>query len=165
MNAHANQSQIDVTEHDVAAACRYAMVIEWSEEDAVFVVSVPDLPGLHTHGATREEAAVMGDEVIALWIAGARATGRPVPSPRFSALNADNQGDVDAQRIRTVRQRLNASQSDFAEMLNVSVGTVRSWEQGLRTPDGASRRLLDIAERKPDLLLQFHAEAVTGRGD
>lgn len=30
---------------------------------------------------------------------------------------------------------------------------VRSWEQGVRTPDGASSRLLDIAERHPEALL------------
>jgi DNA-binding transcriptional regulator YiaG len=143
---------IDVTEADSAAARRYALVIEWSGEDDAFVVSVPDIPRLYTHGATREEAATAGNEVIALWIAGARETGVAVPPPEFSALRADAVRD-EGPRIRQIRRRLGVSQKQFAEILGVSVGSVRSWEQGLRRPDGASRRLLDIAERHPEVLL------------
>ncbi|MDF3040340.1 MAG: hypothetical protein K0Q71_3046 [Thermomicrobiales bacterium] len=143
---------IDVTEADDAAALRYALVIEWSTEDQAFVVSVPDIPRLHTHGATREEAAAMGNEAVALWLAGARETGIRIPPPSFSALRK-RPAAPDAERIRQIRQRLDLSQQAFAEMLNVSVATVRSWEQGVRTPDGASIRLLDIAERHPEALL------------
>lgn len=144
---------IDVGEEDAKAALRFAQVIEWSPEDDAFIVSVPDIPGLHTHGATRAEAANMGNEAIALWIAGARETGVPMPTPTFSALNPSTAIADNAERIRRIRRRLDASQREFAEMLNVSLGTVRSWEQGLRTPDGAARRLLDIAEHQPDVLL------------
>ena len=59
----------DLTPDEIAAAHRYAIVIEWSPEDDAFVVSVPDIPNLHTHGSTREEAAMMGDEAIAVWLA------------------------------------------------------------------------------------------------
>ena len=79
---------LDITQDDVEAALNYAVLIEWSAEDEAFVVSVPDIPGLHTHGATREEAATMANEVIALNIAGARADGSRIPAPRFSALRA-----------------------------------------------------------------------------
>ena len=143
----------DVTPEELEVARPYAIVIEWSPEDDAFVVSAPDLPGLHTHGATREEAATMGDEAIAVWLSADRSSGLPTPPPRFSALRAEIQRDLEAERIRQVRRRLDVSQRDFADMLNVSVGTVRSWEQGLRTPDGASLRLLDIAERQPEVLL------------
>jgi len=34
----------------------YSMVIEWSDEDQVYIVTVPELPGCRTHGATYEEA-------------------------------------------------------------------------------------------------------------
>ena len=47
---------IEVREEDARAALRFAQIIEWSPEDDAFVVSVPDIPDLHTHGATREEA-------------------------------------------------------------------------------------------------------------
>jgi hypothetical protein len=59
--------EIAVTDEDRAAARRYAAVIEWSDRDGVYVATVPDIPNLHTHGATREAAATSchpGDRVI-----------------------------------------------------------------------------------------------------
>jgi predicted RNase H-like HicB family nuclease len=67
-------------------ASRYAMVIEWSTEDDAFVVCVPDLPGLYTHGATREEAVAMGTEAIELWLDCAQELGLPAPLPTFGVL-------------------------------------------------------------------------------
>ena len=61
---------------------RYSMVIEWSDEDGMYVVTVPELPGCQTHGATHAEAVEMGEEAIQGWIEAARARGRPVPPPR-----------------------------------------------------------------------------------
>jgi putative transcriptional regulator len=52
---------------------------------------------------------------------------------------------------------LYVSQGVFADILNVSLGTVRSWEQGVRTPDDAAMRLLSIAERRPEALLEIAA--------
>lgn len=60
----------------------------------------------------------------------------------------------DAERVRRVRAELNVSQPVFAGMLNVSSSTVQAWEQGVREPDGASLRLLEIAENHPDTLLE-----------
>lgn len=76
-----------LTADDLAATRRYAMVIEWSGEDQVFVVSVPDLPGCRTHGGTREEAARMGEEAIATWLASDAKWGVPSPEPRFTVLD------------------------------------------------------------------------------
>lgn len=56
-------------------------------------------------------------------------------------------------RVRRIRRRLKVSQQVFAGLMNVSGSTVRSWEQGTRVPDGASRRLLEVAERSPDAIL------------
>ena len=144
-------AELAVTDEDRAVASRYAAVIEWSDTDGVYVVTVPDIPNLHTHGVTREAAATAADEVTALWIAGARETKIAIPPPRFSAVP---QPDFDAARVAALRKRLNLTQHEFAHVLNVSVSAVRGWEQGLRSPDGASQRLLGIAEREPDVLLR-----------
>lgn len=56
-------------------------------------------------------------------------------------------------RVRRIRERLALSQPVFAKALNVSVGTVRGWEQGARIPDGAARRLLEVVERHPETIL------------
>lgn len=95
---------LDITQDDIEAAHQYAVIIEWSAEDDAYVVSVPDFPGLHTHGATREEAATMANEVIALNIAGARADGSRAPTPRFSALRADDRRPDKANRMQAVQK-------------------------------------------------------------
>jgi putative transcriptional regulator len=59
-----------------------------------------------------------------------------------------------APRVLAIRKRLGLSQTVFATTLNVSPATVRAWEQGVRVPDGASLRLLEIAERHPDIMLE-----------
>jgi len=57
-------------------------------------------------------------------------------------------------RIRRLRERLGLSQPVFARVLNVSVATVRGWEQGARVPDGPSRRLLEVAELDSDAIMR-----------
>jgi putative transcriptional regulator len=66
----------------------------------------------------------------------------------------------DSRRIQKIRRSLDVSQRVFAEMLNVSLATVRSWEQGARTPDGAAMRLLSIAERHPETIIEAVSPAV-----
>ena len=58
------------------------------------------------------------------------------------------------RKILGIRDRLGLSQPLFAAALNVSPETVKAWEQGKRTPDGAALRLLQLAEQQPDLILQ-----------
>ncbi len=75
----------ELTTAELKEAQQYALVIEWSPEDDAFVVSIPDIPGIHTHGATRVEAATAGDEVLALWLSSRRRAGRPIPPAMFNA--------------------------------------------------------------------------------
>jgi putative transcriptional regulator len=51
--------------------------------------------------------------------------------------------------IKEIRQRLEKSQSEFALMIGVSVGTLQNWEQGRRKPVGPARALLKIAAENP----------------
>jgi putative transcriptional regulator len=51
--------------------------------------------------------------------------------------------------IAQIRQSLGASQPIFADFLGVDVKTVRSWEQGIRTPSGMARRFLDEIRLNP----------------
>ena len=60
----------------------YSMVIQWSDEDQVFVVTFPEFPGSQTHGATHEEAARNAQEVLDLLIEGYQKEGRTLPAPR-----------------------------------------------------------------------------------
>jgi putative transcriptional regulator len=56
--------------------------------------------------------------------------------------------------IREIRISLNASQTQFARLLNVSPNAVESWEQGARHPRNATLKLLLIARKNPQVLLQ-----------
>jgi putative transcriptional regulator len=51
--------------------------------------------------------------------------------------------------IRSVREKLDQTQEEFASMIGVSTGTLRNWEQGRRVPDGPARALLRVAARNP----------------
>ena len=55
--------------------------------------------------------------------------------------------------IARVRRSLKASTPVFAAYLNVTPDTVRSWEKNRRQPSGAALRLLQIAEKRPEILL------------
>jgi predicted RNase H-like HicB family nuclease len=61
---------------------KYELVVWWSDEDAVFVVDVPELPGCMAHGATIPDAIANAQDAIDFWLEGARETGRPIPVPR-----------------------------------------------------------------------------------
>jgi putative transcriptional regulator len=51
--------------------------------------------------------------------------------------------------IKTIRKNAKATQIEFAKMIGVSVGTLRNWEQGRRTPDGPALALLKVASVNP----------------
>ena len=57
-------------------------------------------------------------------------------------------------RIIRIRKRLHCSRLSFAQILNVSPRTLEAWEQGLREPSDAALKLLTIAEKHPEVLLQ-----------
>jgi predicted RNase H-like HicB family nuclease len=59
----------------------YSMLIQWSDEDQVYVVTLPEFGGCKTHGATYDAAAKSGREVLELLIETYQAEDRPLPEP------------------------------------------------------------------------------------
>jgi putative transcriptional regulator len=55
--------------------------------------------------------------------------------------------------VTSIREKTGLSQPRFAALLGVSVRTLQEWEQGGRTPSGAARTLLLIADKNPHALL------------
>ncbi len=72
----------------------YSMVIEWSDEDRAFIVSIPEFPGDHTHGDTYEEAVGQGHDLIESLIMWTLQDGKPLPQPKVFA---DSQSVDDLQ--------------------------------------------------------------------
>ena len=56
-----------------------------------------------------------------------------------------------AQFARKVRKSLGMSQSEFSQSIEVSVETIRNWEQGKRVPTGAAKALLRVLDQSPEL--------------
>jgi putative transcriptional regulator len=54
--------------------------------------------------------------------------------------------------ILSLRRRHRMSQAVFAAVVNVSVKTVQSWEQGVRPPNQAALRMLQVLRREPEIV-------------
>lgn len=62
--------------------------------------------------------------------------------------------EMSPSQIKKIRSSLNVSQAVFAAILNVPTKTAISWESGARRPSRAALRLLDVAMRHPEVLLE-----------
>jgi DNA-binding transcriptional regulator YiaG len=83
--------------------------------------------------------------------------------PRTSRdASAEKAPSYTKEEIARIRSALGLSQALFAEAMNVSLGTVRSWEQGFRFPEGAASRLLQVAEKTPNALTIYLVDRPKG---
>ena len=89
-----------------------------------------------------------GGESILEHLSGEKVTLRtsklmlPAKPPRYTS-----------KRVLAIRRKLNVSQPVFAQLLNVSKGTVCKWEQNERNPSGPSARLIQILDKHPEVVL------------
>jgi putative transcriptional regulator len=61
--------------------------------------------------------------------------------------------------VAGIRRKTALSQSRFAEIIGVSIGTLRNWEQGRRVPDGSARVLLAMLAKNPRIVEEVLAVA------
>jgi putative transcriptional regulator len=66
---------------------------------------------------------------------------------------------VEVSPVVSARIKSGLSQSQFAELLGVSVRTLQEWEQGRRSPSKAAQTLISIAELRPEVLREVAAAA------
>jgi len=63
------------------------------------------------------------------------------------------QGQIESGKdIAALRRFTKLSQKEFARALEISVHTLRNWEQGRRKPEGPAIALLKIAARHPRII-------------
>ena len=61
---------------------KYETIIYWSQEDNVFIVDVPELPGCKAHGDTPQLAFQNAQDAIDLWLETAKEFGDSIPEPK-----------------------------------------------------------------------------------
>ena len=54
--------------------------------------------------------------------------------------------------VSALRQRMGMTQEQFAARFGFSVATLRHWERGDRTPQGAALVLLNVINHAPDVV-------------
>ncbi len=60
---------------------------------------------------------------------------------------------LSAREVKRIRLYLQLSVGLFADLLGVSAKTVEAWESGVNTPSGPAARLMRMAYKNPDILL------------
>ncbi len=61
---------------------------------------------------------------------------------------------IQSSGVRVIRERTRLSQSEFAQLIGVSVKTLQNWEQDRRRPTGPAAALLSIIEYDPTLAVK-----------
>ena len=72
--------------------------------------------------------------------------GKKEPSRKFF---------IEEPNPKDIRAKLSLTQEKFAALMNISVHTLRNWEQGRRHPDGPARVLLNVVNNHPEVLMKM----------
>ncbi len=56
--------------------------------------------------------------------------------------------------VKAIRQKTGMSQQRFCATFGISLGTLRHWEQGLRSPRGPARVLLKVVDNDPQAVIR-----------
>ncbi len=66
---------------------QYSMIVQWSAEDQLFLVTIPEFRDLVimpcTHGKTRLEEICNGEEVIEMYLEAWQAEGETILAPQI----------------------------------------------------------------------------------
>lgn len=73
---------------------------------------------------------------------------------KLEALGIPKVRSFTPREIKSIREKIRASQGVFAALLNVNPSTVQKWEQGKVCPQNAALRLLSIFESRGIDVLQ-----------
>ena len=95
------------------------------------------------------EKSLFDDLVGSLKEAKAISRGEMVASRRFTVTPID---------VKAVRAKTGLTQSEFAQMIQISTRTLQNWEQRRRNPTGPAAALLKIVSAAPEVALRsLHA--------
>lgn len=72
-------------------------------------------------------------------------------------IKSGNGNIVSTSEVVAARVNLNMSQAQFSALLGVSVRTLQKWEQSERQPSAAAQKLITIALKRPEVLIELFA--------
>jgi putative transcriptional regulator len=88
-----------------------------------------------------------GKELIeSLMEAAAHARGEHPEGMRIS--------EVRLPDVKSIRETLSMSQSEFASNFRIPLATLKNWEQGRRLPDAPAMAYLRVIERSPKTVME-----------
>ena len=108
-------------------ARNYPLSVRWSDEDQLFVGSIPGLMGDCCHGDTPEEVIPQLQDIAEDLVTYLIQKGQLLPEPSKASCNPDPVA---------IRSAMGLSQTKFAQLIGVSVRTLHKWEQRTSTPSG-----------------------------
>jgi predicted RNase H-like HicB family nuclease len=115
----------------------YSVMIFWSDDDAVFVATVPDLPGCMAHGETRGMAIEQIEIAIQNWLDTAREIGREIPGPpKDMALYIK---ELDQKTAQTIK----------AGLENAMPSLVETVVKVLKQSEANERQIRDMIQKRP----------------
>jgi putative transcriptional regulator len=91
------------------------------------------------------EENLFNELVSSLKEAKAIKRGELTASRRFTAIPID---------VKAVRAKTGLTQSEFAQMIQISTRTLQNWEQRRRNPTGPAAALLKIVSAAPEVALR-----------
>ena len=65
---------------------KYQLVMYWDNQDQLFFIEVPELPGCMAHGETQEIALTNIKTAIELWLETAEEFGDRIPEPKYPSI-------------------------------------------------------------------------------
>ncbi|MGQ0570111.1 MAG: toxin-antitoxin system HicB family antitoxin, partial [Armatimonadota bacterium] len=108
---------------------RYRIVVEWSDEDGVFVARVPALPGCAAHGKTTDEAAREARRAAEAMLAVLREDGDPPPP---EDITTGYSGQIRLRLARSLHERLARLAAAEGVSLNQIMVTLLAEGTGMR---------------------------------
>jgi putative transcriptional regulator len=60
----------------------------------------------------------------------------------------------EAINVKEIRKKTGMSQQKFCATFGISLGTLRHWEQGLRSPRGPAKVLLKVVQHNPKAIIE-----------
>ncbi len=121
-------------------ARNYPLSVRWSDEDQVFVGSITGLVGECCHGNTPEEVIPQLKDIAEDLVTYLTGKAQTLPEPPIHSSDPDP---------AAIRKAMGFSQTQFAQLIGVSVRTLHKWEQHTSSPSGAAKTLLKIAATHP----------------